>query len=355
VTDATIAPTQDHRLTRFSHGAGCGCKIGPGRLAEILATITPATHPDLLVGTETGDDAAVWRLDADRALVATTDFFTPVVDHPRTWGRIAATNAASDVYAMGARPLFALNIVAWPNEVLPAEMLGEVLAGGADVGRKCGFAVVGGHSIDDPEPKYGLAVVGEVHPDRILTNTGLRPGDALVLTKPLGVGIATTAVKAGTASAELLDTAVATMCTPNAAAAAAALAAGSTGCTDVTGFGLLGHLRKMAAASGVDAVVDVGAVPLLPGVRELADAGTVPGGTRRNREWVGEVLDMAPGVSETDVVLLADAQTSGGLLFGAEPERAAAAVAQLRERGLEAAVVGRADAGAGRIRVTAGA
>lgn len=351
MTDAAIVQAGDHRLTRFSHGAGCGCKIGPGRLAEILATVTPAAHPDLLVGTETGDDAAVWRLDADRALVATTDFFTPVVDDARTWGRIAATNAVSDVYAMGGRPLFALNIVAWPNEVLPAEMLGEVLAGGADVGRECGFAVVGGHSIDDPEPKYGLAVVGEVHPDRILTNAGLRPGDALVLTKPLGVGIATTAVKAGTASSNLLDAAVATMCTPNATAAAAAVAAGATGCTDVTGFGLLGHLRKMASASGVDAEIHVDAVPLLPGAREQADAGIVPGGTRRNREWVGEVLDIAPGVSETDVVLLADAQTSGGLLFGAEPERAAAAVAELREQGLEAAVIGRAEAGSGRIRI----
>jgi selenide, water dikinase len=359
VTDTATDPANDAadeqvdtpRLTRFSHGAGCGCKIGPGRLAEILATITPAIHPDLLVGTVTGDDAAVWRLDDDRALVATTDFFTPVVDDPRTWGRIAATNAVSDVYAMGGRPLFALNIVAWPSEVLPAEMLGEVLGGGADVGRECGFAVVGGHSIDDPEPKYGLAVVGEVHPDRILTNTGLRPGDALVLTKPLGVGIATTAVKAGTASGELLDAAVATMCTPNAAAASAALTAGATGCTDVTGFGLLGHLRKMAAASGVDAVVEVGAVPLLPGTRELAEAGTVPGGTRRNRDWVAEVLDVGPGVGETDVVLLADAQTSGGLLFGAEPTLAAAAVTELREQGAEAAVIGRAESGTGRIRL----
>jgi selenide,water dikinase len=312
MADAATRQAGPPRLTRFSHGAGCGCKIGPGRLAEILASVTPATHPDLLVGTETGDDAAVWRLDADRALVATTDFFTPVVDDPRTWGRIAATNAVSDVYAMGGRPLFALNVVAWPSEVLPVELLGEVLAGGADVGRECGFAVVGGHSIDDPEPKYGLAVVGEVHPDRILTNAGLREGDALVLTKPLGVGIATTAVKTGTASGALLDAAVATMCTPNAAAASAALAAGSAGCTDVTGFGLLGHLRKMAAASGVDAIVAVGAVPLLPGVRALADAGVVPGGTRRNREWAAEVLDVSPGVGETDVVLLADAQSGLG-------------------------------------------
>jgi selenide,water dikinase len=350
VTPVAAEPDRT-RLTQFSHGAGCGCKIGPGRLAEILATVVPATHPDLLVGTETGDDAAVWRLDADRALVATTDFFTPVVDDPRTWGRIAATNAVSDVYAMGGRPLFALNIVAWPSELLPPDMLGEVLAGGADVGRECGFAVVGGHSIDDQEPKYGLAVVGEVHPDRILTNAGLRPGDALVLTKPLGVGIATTAVKAGTAPADLLDAAVASMCAPNAVAAAAAGAAGATGCTDVTGFGLLGHLRKMAAASDVDAVVEVGAVPLLPGARAQAEAGVVPGGTRRNRAWVDEVLDVAAGVTETDVVLLADAQTSGGLLFGAEPSRAAAAVADLRAQGVEAAVIGRAESGNGRISI----
>jgi selenide,water dikinase len=351
VAVVTEQQLDDRRLTRFSHGAGCGCKIGPGRLAEVLSTFTPATHPDLLVGTETGDDAAVWRLDADRALVATTDFFTPVVDDPRTWGRIAAINAVSDVYAMGGRPLFALNIVAWPSDTLPAAMLGEVLAGGVDAGRECGFAVVGGHSIDDPEPKYGLAVIGEVHPDRILTNTGLRPGDALVLTKPLGVGIATTAVKAGTAPPDLLDAAVASMCLPNAVAAAAALAAGATGCTDVTGFGLLGHLRKMAAASGVDAVVETGAVPLLPGARAQADAGIVPGGTRRNRQWVIEVLDVAPGVTETDVLLLADAQTSGGLLFGAEPAAAAAAVASLRGRGVEAAVIGTVESGGGRILV----
>ncbi|WP_344416220.1 selenide, water dikinase SelD [Pseudonocardia ailaonensis] len=333
------------RLTEFSHGAGCGCKIGPGRLADVLAALTPAQHPDLLVGTETGDDAAVWRLDAERALVATTDFFTPIVDDARTWGRIAATNAVSDVYAMGGRPLFALNLVAWPTEDLPDALLAEVLAGGADAGRECGFAVVGGHSIDDPEPKYGLAVVGEAHPDRLLTNTGLRPGDALVLTKPLGIGITTTAVKRGVAPADLLERAVELMCTPNAAASAAALASGATGCTDVTGFGLLGHLRKMAAASGVDAELDVAAVPLLGGVRELAESGIVPGGTRRNRDWVDEVLDAGPGVTETDLVLLSDAQTSGGLLFGAEPERAREAVEGLPG----AAIIGWVSEGKGRI------
>ena len=301
--------------------------------------------PELLVGTETGDDAAVWRLDADRALVATTDFFTPIVDDPRTWGRIAAQNAVSDVHAMGGRPLFALNLVAWPSSELSTDVLAEVLAGGADVAAESGFVVVGGHTVDDPEPKYGLAVVGEVHPDRILTNAGLRDGDALVLTKPLGVGIAATAIKAGTAPAELVEAAVATMTASNAAAAAAALAAGATGCTDVTGYGLLGHLRKAVEASGVDAVLDVAAVPVLAGVAELARAGVVPGGSRRNRDWVAPVLD-AGGHDEVHVLILADAQPSGGLLFGAAPDRARAAV---RELGGAAAVVGEVRAGTGRI------
>jgi selenide, water dikinase len=333
------------RLTEFSHGAGCGCKLAPSLLADVLRTLSPPSSPDLLVGTATGDDAAVWRLDASRALVATTDFFTPVVDDPRVWGRIAAQNAVSDVYAMGGRPLFALNIVAWPSTELPASMLAEVLAGGAETAADGGFAIVGGHSVDDPEPKYGLAVVGEVHPDRILTNAGLRDGDALVLTKALGIGVATTAVKAGTAPPALLEAAVASMTASNAAAARAALDAGATGCTDVTGFGLLGHLATMASASGVDVDLDVEAVPLLPGVRELAEAGTVPGGTRRNRAWVDPCVE-AGGRSELDVLLLADAQTSGGLLFGAAPERAHAAAAAL---GAPAAVIAHAKQGTGRI------
>lgn len=314
-------------------------------MLRALTPATPQTYPDLLVGIETGDDAAVWRIDAARALVATTDFLTPVVDDPYTWGRIAAQNAVSDVYAMGGRPLFALNIVAWPSSELPASMLTQVLAGGASIGAESGFAVVGGHSVDDPEPKYGLAVVGEVHPERILTNTGLRPGDALVLTKALGIGVAATAIKGGSAPAEVVDVAVASMTASNAAAAVAALASGATGCTDVTGFGLLGHLAKMAAASGVDVAVDVAAVPVLTGVRELAEAGMIPGGTRRNRDWVTPSLDVG-GTDELDVLLLADAQTSGGLLFGAAPDAAAAAVAEL---GGAAAVIGSVVAGTGRI------
>jgi selenide,water dikinase len=277
--------------------------------------------------------------------VATTDFLTPVVDDPRTWGRIAAQNAVSDVWAMGGRPLFALNLVAWPSSELPTSMLAEVMAGGAEIGAESGFPVVGGHSVDDPEPKYGLAVIGEVHPDRILTNTGLCDGEVLVLTKALGVGVATTAIKRGEAPEAVAAAAVASMTASNGPAARVALDAGATGCTDVTGFGLLGHLAKMAAASGVDAEIDVAAVPFLDGARTLAEAGIIPGGTQRNRAWVADAVD-AGTFPELDVLLLADAQTSGGLLFGARPAAVAAAVAAL---GAPAAVIGRVRAGSGRI------
>ena len=290
----------------------------------------------------------MWRLDGDRALVVTADFITPVVDDARTWGRIAAANSVSDVYAMGGRPLFALNLVGWNVEELPTDLLGEVLAGAAEVGAECGFVTVGGHTVDDPEPKFGLAVVGEVHPDRVLTNAGLRPGDTLVLTKPLGVGIIATAIKRDLATGEVAAGAVASMIRSNADACAAALAAGAEGATDVTGFGLLGHLGRMAEESKVDVELDVDAVPLLPGARQLAEDGCVPGGSRRNLEWVGKRLDNE-GVDEISVALLADAQTSGGLVFGADAAAAAAAVEGLVATGHQAAVVGRVKAGAGRI------
>ncbi len=315
----------------------------------MLGTLGRSSDPALLVGTETGDDAAVWRLDDGRALVATTDFFTPLVDDARTWGRIAATNAVSDVYAMGGRPLFALNLVAWPTEALPASLLAEVLAGGAEVGAACGFAVVGGHSVDDPEPKYGMAVVGEVHPDRLLRNSAVRDGDVLVLTKPLGTGIVTTAIKRGVAPPEVARAAVDSMVTPNAAAAEIAVRAGCTGATDVTGFGLLGHLRRMAEASRVDVILDVAAVPLLPGVRELARDGVIPGGSRRNRDWVADRLEVADGVGEEDVLVLADAQTSGGLLLGVAPDAVDSALRELHEAAVPAAVIGRASTGSGRM------
>ena len=289
-------------------------------------------------------------MDADRALVVTADFITPLVDDARTWGRIAAANAASDVYAMGGRPLLALSLVGWNHDELPNELLVEVLEGAAEIARAGGFVIAGGHTVDDPEPKYGLAVVGEVHPDRVLTNAGLRPGQALVLTKALGVGVVATAVKRGDAPPAVLDAAVSSMTRLNAEAAAAAIDAGATGATDVTGFGLLGHLRKAAEASGVDVDLDTAAVPLLPGVRTLVAAGAVPGGSRRNLAWAEERLDRGEADDGT-VLLLADAQTSGGLLFGADPDRAAAAVVALRASDHDAAVIGRLRPGTGRTRL----
>ena len=302
------------------------------------------------MGTATSDDAAVWRLDDDRALVVTADFITPIHDDPRVWGRIAAANAVSDVYAMGGRPILGLNLVGWNTEELSNDILLEVLRGAAEAAAEGGWVTVGGHTVDDPEPKFGLAMVGEVHPDRILTNAGLRPGDALVLTKGLGAGIVATAMKAGTAPDEVVAAAAASMTRLNREAATRALEAGATGATDITGFGLLGHLRSMAEGSHVDVDLRAGAIPVLPGVPELVAAGFVPGGTRRNLAWAGERLE-THDVDDAVIIVLADAQTSGGLLFGAEPARAEEAVAALRESGHAAAVIGTVSEGAGTMRV----
>lgn len=312
-----------------------------------LQAETPA---QLLVGTATGDDAAVWQLDASRALVSTADFITPVVDDARTWGRVAAANSVSDVYAMGGRPLFALNLVGWNAEALPTELLGEVLAGGQDIAAAGGFVVVGGHTIDDPEPKYGMAVTGEVHPDRILTNAGLRAGDALILTKPLGIGVITTAIKADVADAAVADAAVASMTRLNDIGSRLAIEAGATGCTDVTGFGLLGHLGRMAIESDLAVEVEFEALPFLDGTIELADDGIMPGGSRRNWQWGEELLD--PGSHDmTAQLLVADAQTSGGLVFGVDPAAADAVVAELAATGHTAAVIGRATPGSPQFRL----
>jgi selenide,water dikinase len=290
----------------------------------------------------------VWRVSDDRALVATTDFITPIVDDARTWGRVAAVNSVSDVYAMGGRPLFALNLVCWNAAELPARMLDELLAGAAEVANQCGYVTVGGHTVDDPEPKFGLSVVGEAHPDRLLRNSGLRNGDALVLTKAVGTGIIATAAKAGAAATAPIDAMVASMCRPNADAATAALDAAASGATDITGFGLLGHLTQAARASGVDVTLDVDAIPVLPAARDLAAAGYVPGGSRRNLDWVRDHLHTG-ATEDTTLILLADAQTSGGLLFGAAPPAAADAAARLRTLGHDATVIGHATEGDGQI------
>jgi selenide,water dikinase len=346
-----VTATEPVRLTRFSHGAGCACKLSPDDLRTVLGLVEglgPAADPDLLVGMDTSDDAAVYRLREDLALVVTTDFFTPIVDDPYDWGRIAATNALSDVYAMGGTPLLALNLVAWPREGLPFELLARVLDGGADVVRTAGALVAGGHSIDDAEPKFGLAVVGTVHPDDVLANVGARPGDALVLTKPIGLGMISTAVKREEAAPELVAEAIRVMTTLNESARDAALELGHAvhAATDVTGFGLLGHLREMLSASGVAGEIDAAAVPVIDGVRELVAADMVAGGTRRNHAFVSDVVDWG-ALPETEQLLLADAQTSGGLLIAVAAERAGALVHALERRGtLAAAVVGHTQAGA---------
>ena len=311
--------------------------------------MTPPSHPDLLVGTDTSDDAAVWRLDGGPLLVTSTDFFAPIVDDARTWGRIAAANAASDIYAMGASPLFALNLAAWPRDVLPLDLLGEVLAGGADAAADGGWVVAGGHTIDAPEPLYGMSVTGTCRlaadGTGLLTNAGGLGGQALVLTKPLGTGLLATALKRSDpetvnprgALSRAYEAGVAEMCRLNDAAAAVAINLGATAATDVTGFGLLGHLAEFAAASEVSAVVDAGAVPLLPDVIGLATGGFVPGGTGRNLEHLAERLD---GGDELTRTVLGDPQTSGGLLFSLDPGRADDAVCELRDNGHDAAVIG---------------
>ncbi len=315
--------------------------------------LTPDPPPELLVGHSTGDDAAVWRIAPGRALMLTADFITPVVDDARAWGQIAATNSVSDIYAMGGRPLMALNLVAWNSTELSGDLLSEVLAGGEDVALSCGFVVGGGHTVDDPEPKYGMAVLGEVDPSRMLTNAGLRPGHALVLTKPLGCGVITTALKRAEISGDVLDRAVTEMVRSNEAATRAGLRHGATAATDVTGFGLLGHALRMAQESGVDLEIAVADTPILEGARELASQGFVPGGTARNLDWVAPHLD-ARDVSELAVTLLADPQTSGGLLLGmVSTDAALAAVTELRLAGHDAAVIGQATHGSGRIRLRA--
>jgi selenide,water dikinase len=303
------------RLTQFARGGGCACKIPPGELEETIAALVPeGAGTDLMVGVEHGDDGAVVRVSAGLAVVVTADFFTPVVDDAYTFGQIAATNALSDIYAMGGVPLVAVNLLGWPRDKLPAEVAAEVLRGGLAVGRAAGCHVAGGHSIDDPEPKYGMAVTGTADPGALLRIDAGRPGVPLSLTKPLGTGVLNAWHKA---TGQVSAAAVEVMTALNAQASAQALAAGIRCATDVTGFGLLGHLFKLARASGVTAVVDHAAVPLIEGTRAAAAAGYLPGGSRRNLDWVRPHTDTG-GVSEDDLLLLADAQTSGGLLVAGE-------------------------------------
>jgi selenide,water dikinase len=332
-------------LTSLSHGAGCGCKLSAADLRPIVAALPRPTDPRVLVAADTADDAGVVQLTAELAIVQTVDFFTPIVDDPYAFGRIAATNALSDIYAMGARPVSALNLVAYPLETLGPDVLREILRGGADAAAAAGVAVVGGHSIDDPEPKYGMAVTGVVAPDAVLTNAGGRPGDLLVLTKPLGAGAVATAIKRGLAGEALVERAIAVMTTLNDRAAEQARAADAHALTDVTGFGLLGHVHELAAASGVAAEIHADAVPAIDGVLELLETdAALAGGSRRNRADAETFTTWADGVPEARRRLACDAMTSGGLLAAVPAERAAE---------IDGTIVGRLVAGhAGSIAVT---
>jgi selenide,water dikinase len=322
-------------------------------LAQVLRHVPGVQDPRVLVDAATRDDAAVFRLTETRALVATVDFFTPIVDDPRAWGAIAAANALSDVYAMGAAPLFGLNLIGWPRDTLPLELLAEVLGGATEITGRAGCLVLGGHSIDTVEPLFGMVALGEVHPDRMLTNAGACAGDRLVLTKPLGTGILATALKRDALTESGMSEAVRVMTTLNDGAARAALEVGVSAATDVTGFGLLGHLGNMLEASGVGAELAYEPVPLLPHAWNLASRGVVPGGTQRNLEAADGVVEWADDLQPADRLLLADAQTSGGLLLAVPAENEAALLEALRAAGTPtAAVIGRLTKGPpGRIRV----
>jgi selenide, water dikinase len=312
---------QTVKLTALSHGAGCACKLSPAELHPLLAELPRPDDPNVLVGSDTADDAAAYRVSDELAILTTVDFFTPIVDDPYDFGRIAATNALSDIYAMGGEPLTALNLVAYSLEDLGGDVLREILRGGHDAASEAGVAIVGGHSIDDSEPKYGLAVTGRVHPDRLVRNSTARAGDDLYLTKPVGGGVASTAAKRGLADDELMQRSIEVMTTLNRDAAAQALDSDLSAMTDVTGFGLLGHLHELAEASGVAAEVYAPAVPVIDGVLELlrSDEPPIAGGTRRNREWVDPFVDWEAGVPEELAWLVCDAMTSGGLLVAAAP------------------------------------
>ena len=336
--------TESIRLTQFAKRAGCASKQPPGFLLPLLGLLPVLKDPNVLVGSATADDAAIYRLSDDLALVLTTDFFTPIVDRPYDFGAVAATNALSDVYAMGGKPLTALNIVGFPD-ALPPTVLGDILRGAADKANEAGIDIVGGHTIKTEEPIFGLAVVGTIHPDRVLTNAGAMPGDILVLTKPLGLGIITTAAKNNVDSLGAISTALEVMTTLNRAGAEAIVAAGAHALTDVTGFGFLGHLRNMTAGSEVGARIWLDRVPVLAAAWEYVRAGIAPGGTHANHRFLADWVTFAEGVTKEQQLVLCDAQTSGGLLAAVPADKVDGLLQDLARRGVrQAAVVGRIEA-----------
>jgi len=346
-----LSPNDPIRLTQFSHGGGCGCKIAPSVLRDILAGTPFAPHmatayPDLLVGIEHGDDAAVYRLNDEQAIVATTDFFMPIVDDPFDFGRIAATNALSDVYAMGGRPLFALAIVGMPIGKLPNEVIRQILAGGEAVCKAAGIPIAGGHSLDAPEPIYGLVGIGVVDPRKVKQHSGGQAGDCLILGKPLGVGIYSAALKKELLSTDQYAAMIAATTQLNTAGADLADIAGVHAMTDITGFGLLGHLLEITRASGLSARIELGRLPLLPGVGELARAGNITGASERNWMSYGNEVEIAEGIAGWQRALLTDPQTSGGLLASCAPEARDAVLDAFRRHGFGGAMeIGRLQPG----------
>ena len=351
-----IVETDDNKeikLTHYTHGLGCACKIQPQLLEKVLAKLKPLFDPQVLVGTETSDDATVYKINDDTAIVQTLDFFTPIVDDPYDFGAIAAANALSDIYAMGAKPLFALNIVGFPEDTLPIRVLEQILKGAQDKATEAGIAILGGHTIEDPEPKYGMVVTGSIHPGRIIKNEGAQPGDMLILTKPLGTGILSTAIKRGMVDKTLKKEVSLLMATLNKIPAEIMLNYEVHACTDVTGFGLLGHLKEMSTASKCDVRIDFEKVPFLREVKNLATAGIIPGGTYNNLEFVKDFVDFG-NHPRTDRLLLCDAQTSGGLLIALPEKDAEKYLKELRRNGItEAVVIGKFEKGnRGNIRIT---
>jgi cysteine desulfurase len=334
------ADHKDIKLTHFTHGMGCACKLRLEELEKILNKIPVKTDPKILVGIDTSDDAAVYRIDDNQAIVQTLDFFTPIVDEPYHFGAIAAANALSDIYAMGGHPLFALNIVSFPSKRLPLSVLEDILVGARDKAHEAGISIIGGHSVEDPEPKYGLVVTGLIDPDRILKNQGAKAGDHLILTKPVGTGIISTATKKGLTSEETRKKAVRIMSTLNYQASQIMKKYAVHACTDVTGFGLTGHLREMILNTGVGAEVHLDKVPLIDEAVEFAEAGILPGGTISNHAYVAPLMNWDEAISQTEQYLLCDAQTSGGLLIAVSPEDAEPMMAEMKTGGIEAADIG---------------
>lgn len=350
-----VADTGTLRLTSFSHGGGCGCKIAPGVLADILRQSQGfPVPPQLLVGIETADDAAVYQLNAEQALIATTDFFMPIVDDPTDFGRIAATNAISDVYAMGGTPIMALALVGMPIDKLPVETIGKILAGGESVCAQAGIPIAGGHTIDCVEPIYGLVVMGLVHPSRIKRNADAQAGDKLILGKPLGVGILSAALKKNALDAAGYAAMIASTTQLNTPGRALSGIEGVHAITDVTGFGLLGHTREMALGSGLRARIDLHRVPFLPQVDDLAARGFITGASGRNWAGYGADVTLAAEISDTHKALLCDPQTSGGLLVACATHCVDEVLALFREQGFaQAAVIGELQSGTPGIHVVA--